>query len=142
MSDFCTKVVKNATIKVGRECMILLVFGGYKMDFRNVVLDAPNSFGELRFKKIMGKTFKYVDGVKTDEFTGFKILVESSFKKDVFEIKILDADVESYKKLAINQDVLYNSLISFNELIFNVNLFKTKLYNNVTAYGFEVHAND
>lgn len=112
------------------------------MEFRNVVIDTQKTFGELRFKKIVSKTFRYIEGVKTDEFTGFKLLVESSEKRDVFEVKVMDSNVEKYKQLAVKQNELYNNLITFDELVFNVNLFKTKLYHNVTAYSFEVHIND
>lgn len=112
------------------------------MDFRNVVIDVKNTFGGLTFKKIVTKTFKYENGERTDIFTGFKILVESAAKKDVFEIKVVNSDVEMYKKLATNQDDLYNTPISFDELIFNANLFKGKLYHNFTTYSFEVFNHD
>lgn len=112
------------------------------MDFKNVVLDVENSFGEVRFKKIVNKIFKYVNGERTEEFIGYKILVESSTKKDVFEIKILDGNVDAYSKIAINQDDLYNQLIIFDELCFNVSFFKGKLYHNLSAYDFKVYQND
>lgn len=112
------------------------------MDFRNMTIDCDTTFGDIKFKKVVGKTFKYVDGERTDQFIGYKILVESTVKRDVFEVKVMDESIDRYTKVVINQEELYNQLIEFDELLFNVNLFKGKLYYNLVADSFNVFQND
>lgn len=112
------------------------------MDFRNLVIDCNATFGEVRFKKIINKTFKYVNNEKTDQFIGYKVLFESTEKRDVFEVKIMDDNIENYTNLAIKQKEIYNYSVVFDELFFNVNLFKGNLYHNLTSDSFKVIQND
>lgn len=109
------------------------------MNLRGVILDVEQTFGMVKFKKISMKIFKYdSDNKKTDEFIGYKVLVESVLKRDVFEVKIYDDSIERYTSLSNSENNMYDVEIQFDNLEYNAYLFRGKLFQTLSADSFAV----
>lgn len=109
------------------------------MKMRDIAVDVQSTFGVVKFKKISSKIFKYdAENKKTDEFLGYKILVESVLKRDVFEVKILDDSVDNYRSISTLESELYDSAIEFEDFEYNAYVFKSKLYESVAANSFRL----